>query len=74
MAGRGAADGRGGKATGGPFRTKMPTDSPGVFARGVPPGHHWPNDALGALLERQPLCFESAPTAAAAAAAAAAEY
>ena len=53
--------------------TKNAYDSPGVFARGVPPGHHWPNDALGALLERQPLCFESAPTAAAAAAAAA-EY
>ena len=32
MAGRGAADGRGGKATGGPFRTKMPTDSPAGMA------------------------------------------
>ena len=24
-----------------------------VVARGVPPGHHWANDALGALLERK---------------------
>ena len=49
MAGRGAADGRGGKATGGPFRAKTATDTPGVFARGVPPGHYWPNNVLGGL-------------------------
>ena len=50
--GEGAADGRGGKATGGPFRAKTATDTLGVFARRVTPGHYWCNDVLGGLLQR----------------------